>query len=401
MMAASLALLDELIDDIRCTPSPHRAAGEQAHVHLGDSVLPCSSSIPLLAAFYVRPSAGEISDSADDAQDKGELAVWKRVDCVLREFCLGPLAKVAARKWVREMADPKNVVLKRLREWLLLRVNGNDRASPLSAWQLGCPEIIGGLRAEPIWDTGTLQWLRTFEENASAIREELLALRQGRGFQPLKIPNWASKNRLASPDGAGSLSHVTGDWNVFYLHLHEVPFEDNCARCPITSSLLKALPRSYKHAFFSALTPGTHILKHHGPTNKKLRVHLPLIGTEGATFRVADRVVTYTREMEGRPIVFDDSFEHEAWHRGKSTRIVLVFDVWHPDLSDREVQFLSCLQRARMRAEMAAELKTRPVEQEKTTQGAVSKQPQIGVGENFYQLLHSAKDILPDNRWWV
>ena len=29
--------------------------------------------------------------------------------------------------------------------------------------------------------------------------------------------------------------------------------------------------------FFSALTPGSHILKHHGPTNKKLRVQLPLI----------------------------------------------------------------------------------------------------------------------------
>ena len=34
---------------------------------------------------------------------------------------------------------------------------------------------------------------------------------------------------------------------------------------------------------------------------------------------------------------------------------MLVFDVWHPDLTDREVQFLSSLQRSRMRAEMAHE----------------------------------------------
>ena len=27
----------------------------------------------------------------------------------------------------------------------------------------------------------------------------------------------------------------------------------------------------------------------------------------------------------------------EAWHEGEETRIVLIFDIWHPDLSDQEV----------------------------------------------------------------
>lgn len=359
-------------------------------------------SVSVAPATSARPPPEEDSDSDDEPEDERELAVWKRVEKVFREFCLSPLAMVAARKWVREMADPKNTSLERLRDWLLLRINGRERATPLSTWQSGCPEILSGLRAQPVWDGAALEWLRPFEENASVIREELLALRNGRGFQPLKIPNWASQNQLASPDGAGSLSHDAGDWNVFYLYLHEVPFEENCAHCPVTSSLLKQLPRSYKHAFFSALTPGTHILKHHGPTNKKLRVHLPLVGADGATLRIADQMVTYRREQEGRPIVFDDSFEHEAWHRGESTRIVLVFDVWHPDLSDREVQFLSHLQRSRMRAEMAAEQKAR----EQAAQGGDSglgdsARPMTNVGENFYQLLQDAKNILPDNSWWV
>lgn len=56
---------------------------------------------------------------------------------------------------------------------------------------------------------------------------------------------------------------------------------------------------------------------------------------------MADEVL---RGQEGRCMLFDDSFEHEAWHRGDATRIVLVFDVWHPDLTDKEVQFLSMLQ---------------------------------------------------------
>ena len=34
--------------------------------------------------------------------------------------------------------------------------------------------------------------------------------------------------------------------------------------CPKTCALVKTLPRHYHHAFFSALAPGTHIVKHHG-----------------------------------------------------------------------------------------------------------------------------------------
>jgi aspartyl/asparaginyl beta-hydroxylase (cupin superfamily) len=41
--------------------------------------------------------------------------------------------------------------------------------------------------------------------------------------------------------------------------------------------------------------------------------------------------------VEGKAIVFDDSFEHEAWNDGNSARITLVFDIWHPDLTQREV----------------------------------------------------------------
>ena len=82
--------------------------------------------------------------------------------------------------------------------------------------------------------------------------------------------------------------------------------------------------------------------------------------------------------------------------------MVLVFDVWHPDLSDKEVQFLSFLQRSRMRAEMAAEKiaradRQKAVEKAKS-QGGVA--PTDDAGDNFYQLLQEAKDILPDNSWW-
>ena len=104
--------------------------------------------------------------------------------------------------------------------------------------------------------------------------------------------------------------------------------------------------------------------------------------------------------LQGKCMVFDDSFEHEAWHKGETTRVVLVFDVWHPDLTDKEVQFLSFLQRARMRAEMAAEKLARAERAEKALQAGGIAPPE-DPGDNFYQLLQDAKDILPDNSWWV
>lgn len=41
--------------------------------------------------------------------------------------------------------------------------------------------------------------------------------------------------------------------------------------------------------------------------------------------------------------MFDDSFLHEAWHDGKETRVILIADFWHPDLTNVEIKFLSFL----------------------------------------------------------
>ena len=150
-------------------------------------------------------------------------------------------------------------------------------------------------------------------------------------------------------DGIGTVGTDSGEWNVFYLYLHDIPFTQNLEKVPKTIEILKKLvPRNYFHAFFSAVTPGTHISAHNGPTGKKLRLHLPIIGTEGATMRVGDE----TRKCkEGEAFIFDDSFNHEAWHNGEQTRINLIVDFWHPELTDAEVKFFSILLKAKLKGE--------------------------------------------------
>ena len=106
-----------------------------------------------------------------------------------------------------------------------------------------------------------------------------MKLREGSGFQPYRSPAYANKNNLAK-DGLGSLGTDEGNWNVYYLYLHDIEFADNCAKVPRTMEILEELiPRNYMHCFFSALAPKSHITPHNGPTGKKLRVHLPLVGT--------------------------------------------------------------------------------------------------------------------------
>ena len=203
---------------------------------------------PPTAAPAAAPAAADSSSDDDDYQeDPNEKRIWDRVQSVFESYALSPLAMAAARKWVRLAADPSNKELERLRGWLLLRMNGSERAPPPSPWQSGCPEIVGGLRASPIWDASAFDWLRPFEEHAAEIRAELLALKEQRGFQPLKLPNWASKHQKKAADGAGAVSHDAGDWNVFYLFLHEEEYEENCRRCPLTTSLLQAPRNSRAH----------------------------------------------------------------------------------------------------------------------------------------------------------
>ncbi len=76
--------------------------------------------------------------------------------------------------------------------------------------------------------------------------------------------------------------------------------------------------------------------------NAKLTLHLPLAIPEGDTaIRVASSARGWT---EGRVLVFDDSYEHEAWNRTSRRRAVLLLTAYHPDLSLDEIGVLEMLE---------------------------------------------------------
>jgi len=336
-----------------------------------------------LKTLETAPPADPDSDGEDgQPQTEVEKKIDEGIAKWLAEFSLSPIATIAAKNAIRKMALPQNRDnMARVRQYIVHRLSGRKRAPPPTPWHNPCPEIFPGLRPHPFWDVSSpeMAWTKEFESHYDVIREELMALRGQAGFQPYRGPSWTQG--IEAPDGLGKMSHDAGDWNVFYLFLHDAKFEENCKRCPETVRLIeKVAPRHYSHAFFSALTPGTHITHHNGPTNKKLRCHLPLTGCKGAKLRVGDE---FTNPEEKKLFVMDDSFEHEAWHDGNETRIVLIFDIWHPDLTDKEIRFIGGLQRSKLRAELYRS------EHDKSN-------------ENFYSLIENTKDVLKDDdSWWI
>ena len=47
--------------------------------------------------------------------------------------------------------------------------------------------------------------------------------------------------------------------------------------------------------------------------------------------------------VEGKVWVFDDTIEHEAWNRSGETRVILIFEVWRPELSEEERQLVTTM----------------------------------------------------------
>jgi aspartate beta-hydroxylase len=106
----------------------------------------------------------------------------------------------------------------------------------------------------------------------------------------------------------------------------------------VTAAALDALPLPQvpghgPEVLFSVFSPGTHLLPHRGVTNTRVVGHLPLMIPDDCALRVGGEE---HRWREGEVVLFDDTYEHEAWNRSNRTRVVMIFDLWNPFLSQVE-----------------------------------------------------------------
>jgi aspartate beta-hydroxylase len=202
---------------------------------------------------------------------------------------------------------------------------------------------VPGLRTTPYYEQALFPWHAELETHTDTIRQELRGVLE----QPIGVEPFLGTNDNAALKEQNLLDGTRGhaEWNSFFFHRHGEVFQQNAQRCPRTTAILASLPLVHirGHApevLFSILTPGSHILKHHGVTNTRLVTHLPLIIPEDCAISVGGVEHAW---QEGHCVTFDDTFEHEAWNRSDKVRAVMILDTWHPDLTAAEREAVALL----------------------------------------------------------
>ena len=154
------------------------------------------------------------------------------------------------------------------------------------------------------------------EEHVANIKKELLHLLDQRK------DNWLS----TFPSYVNSSEQHA--WQVFTFSFFTMENTLNQHTCPITSSIINQIP-SLISCDFSRLKKHTHIAPHKGYSKMILRCHLPLLIPNGSTCKI--RVGNETKHWEeGKLLIFDDSYEHEAWNESDEDRFILMFDIPNP-----------------------------------------------------------------------
>ena len=191
-----------------------------------------------------------------------------------------------------------------------------------------------GLPQRRYYERAELPSATEIEGSTGAIREELLAyLASGEdGFAPYMV-NDPTRPRT---DFHGLVDNP--DWSTLYLYREGRRAPGAAERFPQTLAAVEALDLARitvraPSILFSRLAAGAQIPPHHGVMNARLICHLPLIVPPGCGFRVGGEIRSW---REGELLLFDDTVEHEAWNRGNSDRIILIFDVWRPEVTADE-----------------------------------------------------------------
>lgn len=129
-------------------------------------------------------------------------------------------------------------------------------------------------------------------------------------------------------------------WTAFHFWRDGELDQVNAARCPATMAALghaplPQIPGRSPNAHWSRLLPGAHIAPHTGMLNTRLICHIPILTAPDCWFRVGSEVRHW---VDGVPLVFDDSINHEAKNDGAQERVILLFEIWRPEIgrADRE-----------------------------------------------------------------
>eukprot|EP00934_Nitzschia_sp_Nitz4_P005019 Nitzschia sp. Nitz4//scaffold262_size27079//2271//3104//NITZ4_008217-RA/size27079-processed-gene-0.1-mRNA-1//1//CDS//3329544742//5009//frame0 len=215
---------------------------------------------------------------------------------------------------------------------------------------------LPGLRSLPFWtapdyrriaygDPTLTHVVNHLEANVETIRQEYLQVAPGMRSDYEATDHGVAGNPSKTGPTGSTLHDGVWEWhsymnkgNVqghFVFHFRQ------------TASILQSLRDDgllfegtpFGFCFFSTLHAGASIQAHTAPMNFRLRIHLPLIvpttddeheEMPSCGIRVGNMVRPWTQD---KALVLDDSYDHEVWNRTDQNRVLLLVDIWHPDVS--------------------------------------------------------------------
>src|SRR5205823_738223 len=161
----------------------------------------------------------------------------------------------------------------------------------------------------PVFETKVFPWAAKIEAGWEGMRRELDDVLRN----PDQLPAFHEISR--------DQTHLSSDkgWLTYFFYAFGYKAERNCERCPETTRLIESIP-GMTTAFFSILGPGKHLPPHRGAFKGVIRYHIGLLVPEprdSCAIRVGPEVCHWE---EGKSLIFDDTFTHEAWNETNSLR---------------------------------------------------------------------------------
>ncbi|MET7908356.1 aspartyl/asparaginyl beta-hydroxylase domain-containing protein [Streptomyces avermitilis] len=214
----------------------------------------------------------------------------------------------------------------------MLEPGGGGERHPL---QKAAKWIMPGLSSTPWHDPYAYDEIapivHALEAGHQAIKEELNGA-------------WAAR-REAFSDYEHYLTRQE-NWQALYLFQKGGLVEESAATVPTTYQLLKDVAVDTEkicpllECHFSTLLPGAAIDLHCDLWNFSINLHLAVDIPDLCSITVAGETRSWE---EGKCLLFDYSFEHEARNEGTRPRTCLLIDLWHPETTVPERRALVAL----------------------------------------------------------
>ena len=164
--------------------------------------------------------------------------------------------------------------------------------------------------------------LKIFQDNIDIIRKEAIELASD-------LEDWEKDDHFLVRNGS---YHVKG------LFLYGKKKHETCSKTPKTCKLLKSFKESSSCkkciSKIVLVNPGTHQIRHNGPSNERLRALLPLKADDGKAKLFIGKSEKILKEKD--LIIIDESFENSLSNDSDDILLILEMDFNHPDLTDRE-----------------------------------------------------------------